>query len=62
MYAGGCLGGTDSQPEEEREARDVQVPLGSEQLHVQVVKHARVELGIFAVLHVGILSDFSHGI
>lgn len=38
----------DSQPEKDSEARDVEVPLGSEKLHVQVIKHVRLQLRICA--------------
>lgn len=44
-----------SQPKEEREARYVQVPLSSEQLHVNMVINARVCFGVLQRLRPGVL-------
>lgn len=50
------------QPQEKGEARDVEVPLGSKQLHVHVVIHVGIQLGIFAGLCPRVLLNLSHGI
>lgn len=50
------------QPEEEGEAWDVEVPLGSEQLHVHVVVHVGVHFGILHGLRMRVLLDFTQSI
>lgn len=55
-----CVGSL--QPQEEGEAWDVEVPLGSKQLHVHVVIHVRVQLDVFAGLCPRVLFNLSHSI
>lgn len=45
----------DLQPEEKGKAGDEEVPLGSEQLHVEVVKHVGLQNSILVVLRPRIL-------
>lgn len=57
-----CCIRADSQPQEDGKTRDVQIPLGSKKLHVQVVEHIWLQLGIGAVLFRWILSHFTDSI
>lgn len=50
------------QPQEEREARDVEVPLGSEELHVHVVEHVGVKFGVFGLVGVRVLPHLPQGV
>lgn len=50
------------QPQEEREARDVEVPLSSEELHVHVVKHVGVQFGVFGLVSVRVLPHLTQGV
>lgn len=50
------------QPQEEGEARDVQVPLRSKQLHMHMVKHVRVHLRVFTDLSSGVFPHLPHSI
>lgn len=52
----------DLQPEEEGKARDVEIPLGSEQLHVEVVKHVGMQISILAVSRPRILPHLTHSV
>lgn len=51
-----------SQPKKEREARNVEVPLSSEQLHVHVVVNIRVYFGVVQRLRAGVLVHLSYSI
>lgn len=50
------------QPQEEGEARDVQVPLRSKQLHMHMVNHVRVHLRFFIDLRAGVFPHLPHSI
>lgn len=51
-----------SQPEKEREARYVQVPLSSEQLHVHMVINIRVSFGVVQRLRPGVLVHLAYSV
>lgn len=50
------------QPQEQGEARDVQVPLRPKQLHMHMVKHVSIHLSVFTDPSFGVLPHLPHSI